>query len=236
MPQARPSPTALPSHSAPSLLPTCSYLPARSFPCPHYTNPTDHFLSVLRDDGAADAVVEAYQSSAAARALGGPAGADVEAGLGGKGKGDAVGEGEGESPFQCAALENGGHDEEGGKGGALARAASDAAAALEAERPRVPFAYQAGVLSLRMLRNWGRNPMMLAAEAVQVGRWLGGRLERLVGGRVGGLGLGASRVRGCARRTAAGQPADHFPLLQPPTQYAAQYLFLALFVGLVYLQ
>ncbi len=130
----------------------------RSFPCPQFINPTDHFLSVLRDGKAADAVVAAYAASmpalgspsaissgkAAGKAAGTPS-CDVEAGLAG------------EEP----ALE--------GSSDSAASLASEAAALVEAERPCVPFVYQASVLSVRMMRNWGRNPMMLAAEAVQVG-------------------------------------------------------------------
>lgn len=135
-------------------------------------NPTDHFLSVLSTAEAADTVVAAYQ--AAAPSCGGGdggkadgTGSDVEAGLAGEAsEGGSLG------------------GLEGGKA-SLSRTASDAAALVEAEHPRVPFAFQTAVLSVRMLRNWGRNPMMLAAEAVQVG----------VGGWMGGLwGL-----RGCHR-------------------------------------
>lgn len=122
------------------------------FPCPQYINPTDHFLSVLREDKSAATVVEAYAASMPA--LGSPGSSE------GKGKAaDAECDIEAGIAAKDATL----------KGGrpAVARTASDAAAMVEAERPHVSFPFQIGVLSLRMLRNWGRNPMMLAAEAVQ---------------------------------------------------------------------
>lgn len=105
---------------------------------------------MLNESKAADAVVAAYQAVAVPAVPALPGGdaeafasakADVEAGLAG-------------------AASEGGAEEAG--------ASEEAAAAMEAERPRVPFAFQTGVLSVRMLRNWGRNPMMLAAEGVQV--------------------------------------------------------------------
>lgn len=138
-----------PIHPALSL----PHLP-RSFPCPQYINPTDHFLSVLREDKSAAAVVDAYAASMPA--LGSPSSSE--------GKGKAA-------DAECD-IEAGLAAKDGTlKGGrpAVARTASDAAAMVEAERPHVSFPFQIGVLSLRMLRNWGRNPMMLAAEAVQVG-------------------------------------------------------------------
>lgn len=144
--------TSIPS----AIHPACSSPPhlPRSFPCPQYINPTDHFLSVLREDKSAATVVEAYAASMPA--LGSPGSSE------GKGKAaDAECDIEAGIAAKDATL----------KGGrpAVARTASDAAAMVEAERPHVSFPFQIGVLSLRMLRNWGRNPMMLAAEAVQVG-------------------------------------------------------------------
>lgn len=112
---------------------------------------------MLRDDKAAEAVVATYQAAAPAPLLGSPASSE------GKGK---AGGAESDMEAGLAGEESG---LEGGTGKpALARTASDAAALLEEERPQVSFAYQTHVLSVRMLRNWGRSPLMLAAEAVQV--------------------------------------------------------------------
>ncbi|PSC69816.1 ATP-binding cassette sub-family G member 2 [Micractinium conductrix] len=132
------------------------------FPCPQYRNPTDHFLSVLRDAEATDAVV-ACQTAAAPALVELPSMDDGEGKPGGKGK-----EADEEAGLAGVAHNKGGALEVGGSRAWSAHAAGDAApAAVEAERPRVPFAFQTAVLSVRMLRNWGRNPMMLAAEAVQ---------------------------------------------------------------------
>lgn len=176
----------------PPCLPPCP----RSFPCAQYTNPTDHFLSVLRDSKAAETVVAAYAASPEALALGGPASGqecDVEAGL--SGKHDAAAASSNKTP--------------------LARAASDAAAVVEAERPHVPFAFQTWVLSLRMLRNWGRNPVMLAAEGVQVG------LGRPGWGLAGAGWWGWTGQRPCpAAEPAAASPAEtagpSLPRTAPP--------------------
>ena len=138
---------------------------------------------------------------------------------------------------------------EGGKA-SLARSTSDAAALLEAEHPRAPFTFQTAVLSVRMLRNWGRNPMMLAAEAVQVGggrvwvwhlwrpAWLRGcRREAppclALGGRTPAVPAVVRSKRRCAWGVAA-NPTQPQPHPTPPS--LLQYIFLAIFVGLVYLQ
>lgn len=209
---------------------------------------------MLRDGKAADAVVAAYAASVPL--LGSPstssggkgggkaegtAGCDVEAGLAG------------EEP----ALE--------GSSDSAASLASEAAALVEAERPCVPFVYQAGVLSVRMMRNWGRNPMMLAAEGVQVGEWMPGfvRLPSaharrrklaemdLVAGRQG-LQLSCTSwparlpdtIAGACRgaqphawrlSTARWIACSHAKPFCPPA-LPPQYLFLAIFVGLVYLR
>ena len=201
----------------------------------------------------------ACQTAAAPALVELPSMDDGEGKPGGKGK-----EADEEAGLAGVAHNKGGALEVGGSRAWSAHAAGDAApAAVEAERPRVPFAFQTAVLSVRMLRNWGRNPMMLAAEAVQVrcGRACGqtsadpdlpvrkeGRLGRRFAAGVrmcelrvwGWQGAASDYMCKCMpsglRKAPPWLPASDIspPTLPPPL--CAQYLFLALFVGLVYLQ
>lgn len=152
------------------------------YPCPNYSNPTDHFLSVLHDPEAAEAVVAAYAAlpappghSARGGLKGGSVGAmplDAEAGEGladgawgagadGSSKG---GKGSGAVGRQHVVLALETDAEEEGKG---SRSKAGTAGSIVAEAPKAPFHYQMYVLAVRMWRNWFRSPMMLVAEAMQ---------------------------------------------------------------------
>ncbi|PSC76238.1 ABC transporter [Micractinium conductrix] len=122
------------------------YFASHGCPCPQFMNPSDYFMSVLKERG--DELVgewgkqECGRSSARLAAL--------EAG---------------EAPAAAAANGNGAeHGDAKGSGGG-----GDGAHGGLQVQPSVPWVYQVYVLAGRMFRQWWRNPAMLLSEACQYG-------------------------------------------------------------------
>lgn len=109
------------------------------YPCPAYTNPSDHFLSVLKEEGAVEKLVAQQEALVAKDLETGEKGLALEPGL--PGKGIAV---EGRT---ASTLEREGPKQE--------------------SRPDAPFGRQVALLTQRMARMWVRNPVMLMSELAQ---------------------------------------------------------------------
>lgn len=114
---------------------------SQGFSCPLYTNPTDYYLSVVKDESAVAALVPAFAQRAAELRAASEARASAPSNSG-------VSEKDLEAQRQALELE----DRAPGKQGA---------------RPQTSVANQVMVLSHRFLRTWYRNPQMLASEVVQ---------------------------------------------------------------------
>lgn len=122
------------------------FFEAGGHPCPLYQNPTEHFLSVLRDTEVIDTLADRWQQG-----HGTPSCGDLEEGKNGSTPSLTNGN------FPQAVLSIKGADD----------AEDDHSYTAVSSAPPASFVFQVYVLMGRMFRMWLRNPAMLTAELIQ---------------------------------------------------------------------
>ncbi|GAB4821715.1 hypothetical protein N2152v2_008761 [Parachlorella kessleri] len=123
------------------------------YPCPVYTNPTDHFMHILRGPAVVESLAAAY-SAREAQPAGSPRAPDLELGTRSAAESKPA-----PQNTKCSSLDM----EAGGEGAP----AGPEQLSSSTKQEHAPFPYQAYILMLRMFRMWWRSPAMLMAEFAQ---------------------------------------------------------------------
>ncbi|KAG1681175.1 hypothetical protein FOA52_015618 [Chlamydomonas sp. UWO 241] len=157
---------------------------ARGFKTPTYKNPSDFFMSIIKDDAISERLADARDAEVAAARSSIVEGDGQMHRVSGESEGSGratwtdVGVDSGKGPHVALQLEGGGKGEGAGCKSLACASVSSVASHMEAGlskmfRParqsgsRAPMWYQAQILITRTLRDWYRNPNMLLAEFVQ---------------------------------------------------------------------